>query len=138
MGTARMDVWVAGGGEPCTIDLRHRWRVRVLRDDGTPYTDLSTDCGHVRVEVPPGRYAVVATRPGAGGPNSRVVRLEHGDHGLVTLFPPPALAGASWWQIATDTLMRLGEVDPDLGRRALAVIGETLRASPAREVGAMW
>jgi hypothetical protein len=77
---------------------------------------------------------VVATRPGAGGPYSRVVRLERGDHGLVTLFPPPALAGASWWQLATNTLMRLGEVDPDLGRRAVAVIGETLRANPGRDV----
>jgi hypothetical protein len=144
MGSARVNVWVAGAGEPCRFDLTHQWYVHVLHRDGTvvewhrdgrervPLTNIPTECGHAEVEVPPGEHVVVATRsPSADDPHrlGNRVRVERGDRACITLFPSTARFRGTWFQIATNTLIGLGDVDPDLGARAIAAIGKALRGS---------
>lgn len=151
MSTARLNVWVTEVGDPCKIDLEHRWFVHVLHCDGsllrwcrdgrepTLYTNIQTDCGHVEFEVPPGEYLVMATwSPGSGEPHQlgnhlthiQVVRVNCGDHACVTLFPPTAHFCGTWLQIAINTLMQLGDVDRDLGQRAVQAIDEVVQALP--------
>lgn len=150
MSTARLNVWITEVGDPCKIDLKHRWFVHVLRCDGSllrwcrdgqeaDYTNIETKCGHVEFDVPPGEYLVMATwSPGTGEPHElgnhlthiQVVRVNCGDHACVTLFPPTAHFCGTWFQIAINTLMELGDVNPDLGQRAVAAIQEVVQALP--------
>jgi hypothetical protein len=151
MSTARLNVWITQVGDPCKIDLEHRWFVHVLQCDGsllrwcrdgrrpTDYTNIPTDCGHVEFDVPPGEYLVMGTwSPGTGEPHQlgnhlthiEVVRVNCGDHACVTLFPPTAHFCGTWFQIALNTLMQLGDVDRDLGQRAVGVIQEVVQALP--------
>jgi hypothetical protein len=151
MSTARLNVWVTEVGDPCKIDLEHQWFVHVLQCDGTfltwcrdgerptPYTNIATRCGHAEFDVPPGAYLVMATwSPSQGDPHRlgnhlthlQVVRVNCGDRGCITLFPPTAHFCGTWFQIAVNTLMRLGDVDPDLGARAVNAIGDVLRTLP--------
>ena len=53
-------------GEPCKIDLDHRWFIHVLQCDGSllrwcvdgrepqDYTNIPAVCGHAEIDVPPG------------------------------------------------------------------------------------
>jgi hypothetical protein len=150
MSTAKLNIWVTEVGDPCKIDLEHKWFVHILQCDGSflvwcrdgkpvPYTNILTECGHVEVEVPPGCYLVMATWSlSAGDPHRlgnhlthlQVVRVNCGDHACVTLFPPTAHFCGTWFQIAMNTLVGLGDLDRDLGGRAVGAIGEVLRALP--------
>jgi hypothetical protein len=150
MSTARLNVWITQVGDPCKIDLEHRWFVHVLQCDGSllrwcregredDYTNIPTECGHVEFDVPPGEYLVMATwSVGSGEPHQlgnhlthiEVVRVNCGDHACVTLFPPTAHFCGTWFQIAVRTLMQLGDVNPELGQRAVEAIEEVVQALP--------
>jgi len=150
MSTAKLNIWVTEIGDPCKIDLKHRWFVHILHCDGSfltwccngkpfSYTNIETECGHVEVEVPPGEYLVMATwSPSAGVPHQlgnhlthlQVVRVNCGDHACVTLFPPTAHFCCTWFRIAVNTLVGLGDLDRELGARAVETLGEVLHALP--------
>jgi hypothetical protein len=76
--------------------------------------------------------------PGSGEPHQlgnhlthlQVARVNCGDHACVTLFPPTAHFCGTWFQIAVNTLVQLGDVDRDLGERAIQAVGEVVRALP--------
>jgi hypothetical protein len=148
---ARLNVWITQVGDPCKIDLEHRWFVHVLQCDGSllrwcrdgrepvDYTNIPSECGHVEFDVPPGEYLVMATwSPGTGEPHQlgnhlthiQVVRVNCGDHACVTLFPPTAHFCGAWFQIAVNTLMQLGDVNRELGQRAVEAIQEVVQALP--------
>jgi hypothetical protein len=57
-------------------------------------------------------------------------RVNCGDHACVTLFPPTAHFCGTWFQIAINTLMQLGDVERELGQRAVQAIDEVVRALP--------
>src|SRR5919201_6688619 len=79
-----LDIWITSVGDPCGIaphpadEPGYVWQVaiwecsgRLLRWCGREYAYLYAPCGHLKVEVPPGRYiirAAVAMHPGAEGP----------------------------------------------------------------------
>jgi hypothetical protein len=48
----------------------------------------------------------------------------------VTLFPPTAHFCGTWFEIAINTLIRLGDVDPQVGQRAVEAVEEVVRALP--------
>ena len=60
----------------------------------------------------------------------QVVRVNWGDHACVTLFSPTARFCGTWFEIAINTLIRLGDVDPQVGQRAVEAVEEVVRASP--------
>jgi hypothetical protein len=45
-----------------------------------------------------------------------------GDHACVTLFPPTAHFCGTWFQIAMNTLVGLGDLDRDIGGRAVGAV----------------
>jgi hypothetical protein len=148
MGTATLNVWVTEIGDPCKVDLKHPWYIHILHCDGSfltwcldgrdnvPFTNLETHCGHREIEVPPGEYLVMATwSPSADDPHQlgnhlthlQVVRVNCADHACVTLFPPTAHFCGTWFQIALNTLIQLGDLDRDVGGRAIEAIEQALR-----------
>jgi hypothetical protein len=66
MGMAKLNVWVSGLDDPCSIDDR-TWYVTIYNCDGTVlqwckkrYVVLPAKCGHLEVDVPPGCYYIKA------------------------------------------------------------------------------
>jgi hypothetical protein len=140
MSTARFNVWVTKVGEPCKIDMAHKWYVHVLHCDGEildwcnrRYSNIETKCGHVEFEAPPGCYMVCATwspAPAAITPTSlgnhishlQIVRANCGDDVCVTLFPPTFHWCGIWWVRALDELVGLGKVNRTQGKAAATAV----------------
>ena len=66
MGMAKLNIWVSGMDDPCSVDNR-TWYVTiydcngdVLQWCGKKYVLLEAPCGHLEVEVPPGCYYLKA------------------------------------------------------------------------------
>ena len=66
MGMAKLNVWVSGTDDPCSISDR-TWYVTIFNCDGEvlqwcgkKYVVLPAKCGHLEVEVPPGCYYIKA------------------------------------------------------------------------------
>ncbi len=66
MGMAKLNVWISGIDDPCSIDSR-TWYVTIYNCDGSVlqwcnkrYVVLPAKCGHLEVEVPPGCYYIKA------------------------------------------------------------------------------
>jgi hypothetical protein len=66
MGMAKLNIWVSGIDDPCSIDDR-TWYVTIYNCDGNVlqwcgrrYVVLPAKCGHLEVEVPPGCYYIKA------------------------------------------------------------------------------
>jgi hypothetical protein len=66
MGMSKLNIWVSGTDDPCTISDR-TWFVTIFDCDGNvlqwcgkKYVVLPAKCGHLEVEVPPGCYYIKA------------------------------------------------------------------------------
>lgn len=66
MGMAKLNVFVSGIDDPCSVDDR-TWYVTIYNCDGSVlqwcgkrYVVLPARCGHLEVEVPPGCYYIKA------------------------------------------------------------------------------
>jgi hypothetical protein len=66
MGMAKLNIWVSGTDDPCSIDNR-TWYVTIYNCDGKvlqwcnrQYVVMPAKCGHLEVEVPPGCYLIRA------------------------------------------------------------------------------
>lgn len=66
MGLAKLNIWVSGMDDPCSVDNR-TWYVTIYNCDGEvlrwcdkTYAVLPAKCGHLEVEVPPGCYYIKA------------------------------------------------------------------------------
>ena len=66
MGMAKLNVFVSGIDDPCTVDDR-TWYVTIYNCDGSVlqwcgrrYVVMRAPCGHLEVEVPPGCYYIKA------------------------------------------------------------------------------
>lgn len=66
MGMAKLNIWVSGLDDPCSVDDR-TWYVTIYNCDGgvlkwcdRTYAVLPAKCGHLEVEVPPGCYYIKA------------------------------------------------------------------------------
>lgn len=66
MGLTKLNVFVSGMDDPCTIDSRP-WYVTIYNCDGDVleycgkrYVMLEAPCGHLETEVPPGCYRIIA------------------------------------------------------------------------------
>jgi hypothetical protein len=165
MGMGAIQVWITGEGDPCGVSQRPpdpgdpaQWVVAVwectgklLNWCGREYFNIRTECGHVEIEVPPGRYVIRAADAQWLGPDG--VHGNHWtDHGVVTvgcdekacvtLFAPSAHHCGEGFGRALETLVERGVVDAELARPVLEgirqVIGQ-LRPGPfeRRAEGAM-
>lgn len=66
MGMAKLNVWISGMDDPCSVDNR-TWYVTIYNCDGDvldwcgkKYVVLPARCGHLEVMVPPGCYYIKA------------------------------------------------------------------------------
>jgi hypothetical protein len=66
MGMAKLNVWVSGTDDPCSVSNR-TWYVTIFDCDGNVlqwcgkrYVVMPAPCGHLEVEVPPGCYYIKA------------------------------------------------------------------------------
>ncbi len=66
MGMAKLNIWISGIDDPCSVDKR-TWYVTIYDCDGNvlqwcgkKYVVLPAKCGHLEVEVPPGCYYLKA------------------------------------------------------------------------------
>jgi len=66
MGLSKLNVFVSGIDDPCTVDNR-TWYVTIYDCDGNvlqycgkKYVVLPARCGHLETEVPPGCYRIIA------------------------------------------------------------------------------
>lgn len=66
MGMARLNIWVSGTDDPCSIDNR-TWYVTIYTCDGKVlqwcdkrYVVIPAKCGHLEIDVPPGTYLIRA------------------------------------------------------------------------------
>jgi len=107
MGMGRLNVFVSGVDDPCSVDQR-TWYVtifdcdgRVLEHCGRRYVVLPARCGHLEVEVPPGCYYVKAVwgftvvRPGLvyrvnHFTDAGIVQVCCDQHACIKLFNPSA------------------------------------------------
>jgi hypothetical protein len=90
MGTGRINIWITEEGDPCRISKK-TWSVviwdccgRVVEWCDKRYAHLEAKCGHLEVELPPGKYVIrgaKTTRDTEDG-----VKGNHWtDHGIVTV-----------------------------------------------------
>ncbi len=66
MGMSKLNVFISGIDDPCTIDDR-TWYVTIYNCDGSVleycgkrYVVLPARCGHLEIDVPPGCYRIIA------------------------------------------------------------------------------
>jgi hypothetical protein len=66
MGMSKLNIWVSGEDDPCSISDR-TWYVTIFDCDGNvlqwcgkKYVVMPAKCGHLEVEVPPGCYYIKA------------------------------------------------------------------------------
>lgn len=66
MGMAKLNIWVSGTDDPCSIDNR-TWFITIYNCDGKVlewcnkrYVVLPAKCGHLEIDVPPGCYLIRA------------------------------------------------------------------------------
>jgi hypothetical protein len=147
MGMAKLNVWVSGLDEPCTVDSR-TWYVtiygcdgKVLQWCGRTYGVIPARCGHLEVEVPPGTYylkAVWSYWVEAGG------LVYHGNHftdaaivqaccehtTCVKLFTPQVHRCGIIFIRAIQDLVHQKAVDPALARTAMDAVQKLLEQVP--------
>lgn len=145
MGMARLNIWVSGLDDPCSIDNR-TWYVTIYKCDGTVlewcdrrYVVLPAPCGHLDLEVPPGSYRINAVWSFSlqGGiyyvnhfTDSAVVHVCCDEHRCVTLFNPSIhRCGTIFIRAVQDIVAQQG-VDPGLAREVERAVDKFLQALP--------
>jgi hypothetical protein len=140
MGLAKLNVFVSGMDDPCSVDPR-TWYVTIYDCDGNvlefcgrKYAVLPARCGHLEIEVPPGCYRINAVwnfweiRPGVYAANhftdSAIACAHCGELTCVKLFNPSAHRCGFIYLLAVRDLAAQKAIAPDLAERAEAVVHE--------------
>jgi hypothetical protein len=145
MGMAKLNIWVSGLDDPCSIDDR-TWYVTIYKCDGSvlqwcgkKYVVLPAKCGHLEVEVPPGCYRIIAvwSFSFAGGiyyvnhfTDSAVVQACCCEHVCVTLFTPSIHRCGRIFVKAVHDLIAQKGADPRLAREVEGAVERLLGALP--------
>lgn len=153
MGIAKIQVWITGEGDPCGVSQRPpdpddpaTWVVavwecngRLLNWCGRQYFNIPAPCGHVEIEVPPGRYVVRAADAMSLGPfgvtgnhwtEHGVVTVNCDDTACLTLFAPSAHHCGFGFQQVLETLIEREMVDVELARPVLEGLRQIVQQLP--------
>jgi hypothetical protein len=125
VGTGKINIWIAEGGNPCGISetggYNVPWVVAIADCRGKTlhwceqdYINLVTKCGHLEVEVPPGKYilrAAQAMNPEGTWCNlltdTGVVTVSCGETVCVTLFYSTWSGCHSLWEWTLEEALRV-------------------------------
>ena len=146
MGMAKLNVWISGLDDPCSVDDR-TWYVLVYDCDGRVlewcekrYAVLPAKCGHLEVEVPPGCYYIravwgyVRTEKGLWAnhfTDAAIVQARCEETTCVKLFNPSAHRCGYIFDLAIKDLVKQRAIEPDLGKGLQDAIAGVLEKIPA-------
>ena len=145
MGLAKLNVWISGPNDPCSVDNR-TWYVTIYDCDGRPlrwcnrrYYLLPAKCGHLEVDVPPGCYRIAAVSSfyfvhGSYWSNwwtdSVVVQACCDEHVCVKLFNPNIHRCAQVFLGAVRGALDAKQIKPELFREIEGGIRKLLEIAP--------
>ena len=153
MSTGKIEIWITLEGDPCRINeqpphVAGPWLVavwdcsgRILEWCGRRFFALPADCGHLEIEVPPGRYILRAAEgmwwapriPGNHWTDHGVVTVGCGQTVCVTLFAPSAHGCGFGWIHVLEGLRASQMIPGDLAEDAIkanrAVIERVARSN---------
>ena len=150
MGMARLNVWISGMDDPCSIDDR-TWYVTVYDCDGNvlqwggkKYVVLPAPSGHLEVELPPGCYYLKAVwnfavlKPGSiywvnHFTDPAIVQARCDETVCVKLFNPSAHRCGRILIPVIDDLLRQKAIKPDTARKITHALNELLEQLPPPE-----
>jgi hypothetical protein len=147
MGMAKLNIWVSGFDDPCSIDDR-TWYVTIYNCDGTVldwcgrrYIVLPAKCGHLQVEVPPGTYYIRAVwsfgvKPifwGNHFTDPAIVQAVCEETTCVKLFNPSAHRCGYILVRAVRDLAKQKAIEPDLAERVEKAVKAALEVIPRPE-----
>jgi len=141
MGMSKLNVFVSGVDDPCTVDQR-TWYVTIFNCDGSVlehcgkrYVVLPAPCGHLEVEVPPGCYYIKAVWSFVIVTPNLVYRANHftdagivtvccDDHACIKLFNPSVHRCGFIYVRALQDMARQGVIEGALANRADAIVAQ--------------
>ena len=146
MGMAKLNIWVSGMDDPCSVDNR-TWYVTIYDCDGNvlewcgkKYLLLPAKCGHLEVEVPPGSYYIKAVwgyrqvEPGKYWVNhwtdANIAQACCGETTCVKLFNPSAHRCGWIYVRALQDLARQKLIRAEVVKQAEEAIKATLTHIP--------
>lgn len=138
MGLARLNIWISGMNDPCSVDDDHKWFVTIYDCDGNilewcdrKYLLMPARCGHLTTEVPPGVYYISAVWSYSLDrqkywcnhfTDSAIVHAICDQTTCVKLFNP-SLHRCGWIYLrALRQLVDAKVTKPELGRRILEIV----------------
>ena len=126
MGTGKLNIWISEIQKPCKIS-QHRWWITIFDCSGDvlewpqnhKYMYMPAPASHLEVELPPGKYRVMATGPirfdrqPSGHllarfnlfTDSSIVHLKCSEETCVTLYPSSYHRCSSFLVLATKILL---------------------------------
>jgi hypothetical protein len=146
MGLAKLNVWISGRDDPCSVSPR-TWYVTIYNCDGSvlewcgrKFVVLPARCGHLEVEVPPGCYYVKAVwgyrpvRPGVYWVNhftdAAIVQACCEKTTCVKLFNPSAHRCGYIYIRALQDLVAQKAVKPELAKQAIEAVNAVVEQMP--------
>ncbi|NBC16340.1 MAG: hypothetical protein GVY18_03380 [Bacteroidetes bacterium] len=152
MGLAKLNIFVSGIDDPCTVDQR-TWYVTIFNCDGsvlehcgTRYVVRPAPCGHLHVEIPPGCYYIKAVWGFTVVTPNLVYRANHfTDAAIVTacceqttcvkLFNPSVHRCGYIYVRALRDLARQGVIEGNLADRAARIVEDVAEQDEDRPMG---
>lgn len=146
MGLAKLNIWVSGQDDPCSVDNR-TWYVTIYDCDGRVlnwcdrrYIAIPARCGHLAIEVPPGCYRISAVWSFSVTPqavfwgnhftDSAIVCACCDEHVCVRLFNPSIhRCGAIFLRAVADVLQQRG-IEPRLAQEVQGGVQKLLQVAP--------
>jgi hypothetical protein len=147
MGMAKLNVWISGMDDPCTVS-RRTWFVTIYDCDGNVlqwcgkrFLLMPARCGHLHVEVPPGCYYLKAVwsywviKPGYEYrvnhfTDAAIVQACCEQTTCVKLFNPSAHRCGTIFVLAAKDLLKQKLVRAENVKRVTAEMNELLRQLP--------
>jgi len=146
-GMGKLSIYVSAMDDPCKLETTRTWYITIYNCDGSVldwcgkrYVVLPAKCGHLEVKVPPGCYYIKgvwsfwAIGPGIYRVNhytdAAIVQASCGKTKCVKLFNPSAHRCGTIFALAIKDLIKMGVVRPDVGKRAINAINNTLKQIP--------
>jgi len=146
MGMAKLNIWVSEVGDPCKMSSR-TWYVNIYNCDGyilewcqKRYSVLPAKCGHLEVELPPGKYLINAVW-GYWIDEKDVIHGNHFTHNAivhaicektkcVTLFTPKAHVCGIIFRLALKDLVKQDLIPRAVVKNFDKALEEVLRHIP--------
>jgi hypothetical protein len=148
MGMARLNIWVSGTDDPCSVDDK-TWYIIIYDCDGRVlewcdrrYVVLPAKCGHLEVEVPPGCYFIravwgygrkVAGLWGNHFTEATIVQARCEETVCVKLFNPSAHRCGYIYKLAIADMVAAQAIDRELAKRLHEAIDGVLEHIPIPE-----